>query len=96
LISRTAAGTATVAAGMLALAALVPVDTRDAAGIHRDRTTFDVWWSALNRLPRQGPVVLTREVLVVLLLAAVVALVYVVAATVALAFDDAADDAEFG
>jgi hypothetical protein len=96
LLGRTAGVTAIVTAGVLALAAFVQVDTRDAAGIHRDRTVFDVWWTALSRLPGDGPVFLTREVLVVLLLAAVMTLAYVIAATFELAFEDSADNADSG
>jgi hypothetical protein len=84
--------TAVLATVMLATAALVRVDTRDAQGTDRKRTTLDVWWSTLDRLPVEAPSFLTRSVLAVLLLAAVVALAFVIASTLELGIGDPADD----
>ncbi len=69
-----------VAMVLLALAWLVPLETRNARGERREMTALTVWREMLNHLPDDAPVVLNAGVLAILSVVALVTASYVVVA----------------
>ena len=76
----TAGLTAFVALLLLALAWLVPLETRNASGERREMNALDVWREMLNHLPADAPVFLNADVLAVLSVVALVLSAYVIVA----------------
>ncbi|MDQ3549433.1 MAG: hypothetical protein M3439_11520 [Chloroflexota bacterium] len=71
------AGVALILAG---IAALVPLDTRNASGATREMAALDVWREMLGNLPADAPLFLNASSLAVLSILALCASVYVVVA----------------
>lgn len=78
--SVTAGLTAIVTLALLGLAVLIPLNTRNAAGVEQHKTAFDVWRSTLEHVPADAPFFLTTSTLTILSILALVISAYVLVA----------------
>ena len=72
--------TAIVALFLLALAWLIPLDTRNARGEQREMTTLNIWREMLGNLPPDAPFFLNSAVLAILSILALVTWAYIIIA----------------
>jgi len=72
--------TAIVALSLLALAWLIPLNTRNAAGERREMSAVDIWREMLNDPPTDAPAFLNAGVLTILSFVALLVSAYIIVA----------------